>query len=144
VDPRGRRDGEDASTRAAILWGVAVGAIQAASPLGVWWLDAATVYAVGLALIATVYVGFAVADGRSRIIAVECGVAMAFVVVALAGVTGPAWLLAIGFAGHGLKDAWQQRTRYVSGTRWWPPFCAAVDFVVAAIIVIEIIVGTHL
>ncbi len=132
------------STRAAILWGVAVGAVQAASPLGMWWLDPATVYAIGLALIATVYVGFAVADGRWTVFAVETGVAMAFVVVAAAGITGPAWLLAFGFAAHGVKDAWQQRTKYVSGTRWWPPFCAAVDWVVALVIGIEIIVGTHL
>ena len=78
-------------------------------------------------MIAPVYVGFAVADGRWTVIVVECGVAMAFVVVAAAGITGPAWLLAFGFAAHGVKDAWQQRSQYVSGTRWWPPFCAAVD-----------------
>ena len=90
-----------------------MGAIQSASPLALWWLDPATVYALGLAAIAFVYIGFAVADGRWRIIAVECGVAMAFVVVAAAGITGPAWLLALGFAAHGLKDAWQERSPYV-------------------------------
>jgi hypothetical protein len=129
--------------RAAIGWGVVVGAIQAASPLGFWWLDPATVYALGLALIASVYIGFAVADGRWRVIAFESGVAMAFVVVAAAGVTGPAWLLALGLAAHGLKDAWQQRRQYVSGTRWWPPFCAAVDWVVALVLAIEIVAGVH-
>jgi hypothetical protein len=127
------------SIRAAIIWGLVVGLIQAASPLGFWWLDPATVYAVGLAVIAPVYIGLAVADGRWRVITVESGVAMAFVVVATAGITGPAWLLALGFAAHGLKDAWQQRRQYVSGTRWWPPFCAAVDWVVALAIWIEIV-----
>src|SRR6266516_2961172 len=43
--------------------GVVWGGIQAASPLVFWWLDAATVYALGLVLIASVYIGFAVADG---------------------------------------------------------------------------------
>jgi hypothetical protein len=43
------------------------GAIQAASPLGFWSLDPATVYAVGLAVIAAVYIGFAVGDGRWRV-----------------------------------------------------------------------------
>jgi hypothetical protein len=43
-------------------------------------------------LIAAVYIGFAVADGRPRVIA-ETVVAAAFVVVAAAGVTRPAWLL---------------------------------------------------
>jgi len=129
--------------RTAIAWGVVVGVIQAASPLAFWWLDPATVYALGLAVIASVYIGFAVADGRVRIIVVECGVAMAFVVVAAAGITGPAWLLAFGLAAHGVKDALQQRRQFVSGTRWWPPFCAAVDWVVAPIIVIEIVAGIH-
>lgn len=135
--------GEQRSMRVPIAWGVVVGAIQAASPLALWWLDPATVYALGLALIASIYVGFAVADGRARIIVVECLVAMAFVVVAAAGITGSAWLLAFGLAAHGVKDAWQQRRQYVSGTRWWPPFCAAVDWVVALLIGIEIIAGVH-
>ena len=127
--------------RPAIWWGVLVGGIQAASPLAFWWLDPATVYAVGLAVIAPIYVGLAVADGRWRIIAVEICVAMTFIVLATTGITGPAWLLVVGFAGHGIKDAWQQRTQYVSGTRWWPPFCAAIDWVVAVAIAIEIVAG---
>lgn len=120
-----------------------MGAIQAATPLGFWWLDPATVYAFGLAVIAPVYIGFAVADGRWKVIAVESGVAMAFVVIATAGVTGSAWLLAFGLAAHGVKDAWQQRRQFVSGTRWWPPFCAAIDWVVALVIGIEIVAGIH-
>jgi hypothetical protein len=43
-----------------------------------------TVYALGLVVIAGIYVGFAVADGRAKVIAVESGVAFAFVVVAAA------------------------------------------------------------
>jgi hypothetical protein len=72
---------------APLLWGVVWGGIQAASPLGFWWLDPATVYALGLALIASVYIGFAVADGRWKVIAVETTVTAAFVVVAAVGVT---------------------------------------------------------
>lgn len=133
-----------ADLRPAILWGVVVGALQAASPLAFWWLDPATVYALGLAAIAFVYIGFAVADGRGRVIALESAVALAFVVTGAAGITGTAWLLVIGFLAHGLKDAWQHRTRYVSGTRWWPPFCAAVDVVVALAIAIEIAAEANL
>ena len=130
--------------RAAITWGVVVGVVQVASPLGFWWLDPATVYALGLALIAGVYIGFAVADGRVRIIVVESTVALAFVVIAALGILGSGWLLALGFALHGCKDAWQQRSRFVSGTRWWPPFCAAVDWVVALAIAVEIVAGANL
>jgi len=132
------------SLRAPLVAGTVVGVGQAATPFVFWWLPPATVYALGLVFIAAVYIGFSVADGRSRVIAVEVGVATVFVVVAAAAVTGPGWLLVIGLAGHGLKDYWQHRTRFVSGTRWWPPFCAAVDFVVAAILAVVLAAGTDL
>lgn len=132
-----------AGDRAPMLWGVVVGIAQAATPLALWWLDSATVYALGLAVIAAVYVGFAVADGRPTVIAVESSVAFAFVLVAAAAITGSAWLLVVGLFGHGLKDLWQHRTRFVANTKWWPPFCLVVDFVVAAIIVVEIVAGVH-
>jgi len=132
------------SLREPVLWGVVVGALQAASPVAFWWLDPATVYALGLALIAAVYIGFAVADGRPPVIVVECVVAAVFVVLAAAGVTGSAWLLVVGFIGHGLKDLWQHRSHYVANTRWWPSFCLVVDWVVAAAMVVLIIVSIRL
>lgn len=129
------------SVRAARRWGVLVGILQASTPLVFWWLDSATVYAMGLAIIAAIYVGFAVADGRPAVIAVETCVALSFVIVAGAAIETTPWLLVAGMAGHGLKDLWQHRTGYVGGTRWWPPFCMAVDFIVAATIAIEIVAG---
>jgi hypothetical protein len=127
--------------RAPVLWGVVFGGMQAASPLGFWWLDPATVYALSLALIAAVYIGFAVADGRPAVVAVESGVAGVFVVLAAIGVTGPAWLLVVGLTAHGLKDLWQEHRHYVANTRWWPPFCLVVDWVAAAILVVLIATG---
>ncbi len=132
------------SLRAPVLWGVAFGGIQAASPLAFPWLDPATVYALTLTLIAAVYVGFAVADGRPWVVAVESAVAGGFVVLAAAAITGPAWLLVLGLFGHGLKDLWQHRSRYVANTRWWPPFCLVVDWVVAAVIAGSIVAGIDL
>jgi hypothetical protein len=129
-----------ANGRAPLIWGVLWGVIQAAAPLGLWWLDAATVYGMSIALIATVYIGFAVADGRPAVIAVETTVAGAFVVLAAAG-TGSAWLIVLGFVGHGLKDLWQHRSHFVANTRWWPPFCMTIDFVAAAIIAVAIVKG---
>jgi hypothetical protein len=127
--------------RGPVLWGVVVGLLQAATPLFLWWLDTATVYALGLAVIASVYVGFAVADGRWRVVAVETGVATMFIIVAAAAITGTPWLLVAGLAGHGVKDFWQHRTGFVANTRWWPPFCLVIDWVVAAIIAVEILAG---
>jgi len=132
-----------AASRGAVPAGIVVGLLQAATPVLFWWLDSATVYALGLAVIASVYIGFAVADGRPKVIAVESSVTFGFVVVAAAAVTGSPWLLVAGLAGHGLKDLWQHRTHFVANTRWWPPFCMVVDWVVAAIIAGEIAAGMH-
>jgi hypothetical protein len=83
------------------------------------------------------------ADGRGHVIAIESGVAGFFVVVAAASVTGSAWLLVLvlGLAGHGLKDLWQHRTRFVRNTHWWPPFCATVDWVAAGILTGAMLTG---
>ena len=126
---------------AAVIWGGVVGVVQAASPLAFWWLDASTVYALGVVLIASVYIGFAVADGRPKVIAAESVVASIFVVVAAVAVTGSVWPIVVGLVGHGLKDLWQHRRRFVANTRWWPPFCLVVDWVAAAIIAIAIVGG---
>ena len=128
-------------SRRILVWGVAVGALQAASPLVLGWLEPTTVHAIGLAVIAAIYIGFAVADGRPKVIAVEVAVASLFVVVAALAVPGPAWLLVLGLAGHGAKDLWQHRTGFVTGTRWWPPFCFVVDFTVAPVLVVLILAG---
>jgi hypothetical protein len=141
TQPRTARPLAGRALRAAVLWGLVFGVIQAASPLGFWWLDPATVYALSVALIPAVYIGFAVADGRRNVIAVESAVAAVFVVVAAAAVTGPAWLLVAGFAGHGVKDLWQHRRQFVANTRWWPPFCLVVDWVAAAALVVLITAG---
>jgi hypothetical protein len=127
-----------------VAWGVVLGVIQGALPFALSWLDPATVYALGLTLIAAVYVGFAVADGRRNVVAVEVGVASGFVAIAVAATTGSPWLIVAGLAAHGVKDFWQHRTQFVAGTRWWPPFCAAVDWVAAGVVAVAIMSGALL
>lgn len=126
---------------ATAIWGVVFGGLQAASPLAFPWLSSSVVYAMGLTLIAAVYVGFGVADGRRVVVAVEVSVACVFVGIAAVAVTAPAWLVVVGLAGHGVKDLWQHRTGFVADTRWWPSFCATVDLVAAAAIALMIV--TH-
>lgn len=127
--------------RGPAIGGAATGILQAMSPLAFWWLAPKTVYALGIAIIAAIYIGFSVADGRWHVIAIESIVAGSFVVVAAMGVSGSAWLLVLGLAGHGLKDLWQHRTHFVRNTRWWPPFCATVDFVAAGILAGALLTG---
>ena len=102
---------------------------------------AQTVYALGVTLIAAVYIGFSVADGRRKVIAAEGIVAGLFVVVAAVSVTGSAWLLVLGLAGHGLKDLWQHRTQFVRNTRWWPPFSRHGGLGAAGILTTAILTG---
>lgn len=124
-----------------VAWGFVFGGINALSPVAFAWLDPSTVHALAITLIAAVYIGFAVADGRPVVIVVETIVAAVFVLLAATSVTGTAWLLVAAYTGHGFKDLWQHRTHFVANTRWWPPFCFTVDWLVAAILVIEIAAG---
>ena len=127
--------------RVPLIWGVVFGFLQAAAPVGLWWIPPATVYAISLALIAAVYIGFAVADGRRKVVAVEVSVATVFVLVGSVAVIGSPWVAVAGLVGHGAKDLWQHRTGFVNNTRWWPPFCLTVDWVAAAIVAIAITAG---
>lgn len=131
------------STRRALGWGVGVGIAQAAVALAFWWLDLAAIHALMIALIAAVYVGFAVSDGRTNVIAAESTVVLAFVIAAAVAVTVTPWLLVAIYLGHGAKDLWQHRTRFVRGTRWWPPFCFAVDITVALIVAAQILLNAQ-
>ena len=127
--------------RVPLIWGAVFGLLQAAAPLGLWWIRPAAVYGISLVLIAAVYIGFAVADGRKKVIAIEVCVTTVFVLVGAVAVTGSPWVAVAGLAGPGAKDLWQHRTGFVNNTRWWPPFCLTVDWVAAAIVAIAITAG---
>lgn len=129
------------TTTRALSWGVAVGAAQAAVAMSFWWLELSTVHALMVTLIAAIYIGFAVSDGRTKVILAECSVAATFFLVAAAAVTLTPWLVVVLYLAHGTKDLWQHRTHFVRGTRWWPPFCLSVDFTVAAIVATQLLLG---
>jgi hypothetical protein len=135
--------GAPPATGVLIVWGLVFGVVNAAAPLVLWWLTASAALALTLPLIAAIYIGFAVADGRPFVIAVETAVASVFLLLAATAVTGSPWLLVAAFVGHGVKDLWQQRHHFVRNTRWWPPFCATVDFLAAAILTVEIAAGVQ-
>jgi hypothetical protein len=131
------------SWRKPIIWGVAIGLFQAFSPLAFWWLEPALVWSLAVVLLASVYIGFAVADGRTVVVAAEVAVTSAFVILAALAIKWP-WLGVIALVAHGIKDLWQHRTHFVANTRWWPPFCLVVDFVAAAVIAVLLFTGVRL
>jgi hypothetical protein len=126
-----------------VRWGVAFGLVHAFAPFGLWWLAPTLVWSLALVLIASVYIGLAVADGRPRVLVAEVLVTAAFVVFAAIAVVASPWLAVVGLVAHGLKDLWQHRTQFVADTRWWPPFCLVVDFVAAAVIAVLLLAGVR-
>jgi hypothetical protein len=107
---------------------------------GTAWLPLAArleVHAVLLAAIGAIYVGFALADGRQRTLAVEVAGALLFGGMAVAGLWTSAWVLAAGYALHGVWDALHHRSaipgRYAP---WYIPLCAVYDTVVAAYLLV--------
>lgn len=88
--------------------------------------------AVTLALIAGIYVGFAVQDGRARIITTEALVAAGFATSAFVGLWVTAWAIPTAFALHGIWDVAHHRHVTTRMPRWYVPFCAVYDWVFVA------------
>jgi hypothetical protein len=76
---------------------------------------------LGLVLIASIYIGFAVADGRATVIAVESTVAAMFVIVASAAVTVSPWLLVLRLPATG-QGSLAAPPEVCANSAWWPAF----------------------
>lgn len=88
--------------------------------------------AILLAIIAAIYIGFAIADGRGAVQRLEIATAVLFIMIALAGLWVNPWLLVLGYIGHGIWD-WLHHANHIQTevVGWYPPFCAIYDIVVA-------------
>jgi hypothetical protein len=89
--------------------------------------------AILLGVIASVYVGFALNDGRLRVLQLEYVGVVLFTVLAVAALArASSVILALGYAGHGLWDLIHHRRGVDIAMPWWyVPFCVGYDFVVA-------------
>lgn len=103
-------------------------------PAHLWLPEAISVQfaAVILGLVAGIYAGFALLDGRPRILAVEGLAALAFVVLALAGLAWSPWLIPAAYVLHGVWDFFHHRQISTKTPSWYPPMCAVYDWVFAA------------
>lgn len=118
----------------ALVAGVVSGAVTAWLAWSSLIPDPLAFHSVALAVIGAIYMGFAFADGRLSIMIVELTAATAFVLLALFGLWVAPVFLAVGLVLHGLWDI-AHRPRGIT-TRmpyWYPPFCAAYDFVFAGV-----------
>jgi Family of unknown function (DUF6010) len=96
-------------------------------------------FAILLGMIAAVYLGFALNDGRIRALNLECVGMVVFGVAAVVALSeDSAELLAAGYVGHALWDAIHHRRGLDTAMPWWyVPLCLSYDTVVAAYILIR-------
>lgn len=118
----------------AVIAGIASGALTAWLAWSPLIPDPLAFHSVALAIIGAIYLGFALSDGRLSIMLVELFVGTGFIVFALLGLWWAPAFLAVGLILHGLWDL-VHRPGWVATRipRWYPPFCAAYDFVFAGV-----------
>ncbi len=88
--------------------------------------------AIILCLVAGIYAGFALQDGRARILAMEGLAALAFLAFALAGLVWSPWFIPAAYGLHGVWDLLHHRQISTRMPSWYPPMCAVYDWVFAA------------
>jgi hypothetical protein len=95
--------------------------------------------AILLGMIASIYLGYALGDGRLRVFQVEYVGMVAFAALAtIALAEGSAVLLALGYFGHGLWDLMHHRRGVDTRMPWWyVPLCLSYDAVVAIYVLVR-------
>lgn len=118
----------------ALIVGVAGGGLTALIAWSPFIPDPLAFHSVALAMIGAIYMGFAFSDGRSSIVILELSAATAFIVLALLGLWQAPAFVAAGLILHCFWDLAHRpggiATKLPS---WYPPFCAAYDFVFAGV-----------
>jgi len=121
----------------AIAAGVAGGGLTALLAWSSLIPDPLAFHTVALSIIGAIYVGYAFSDGRLPIMILELSVGTGFVVLALLGLWQAPVFIAIGLILHGAWDlAHRPRGITTKLPAWYPPFCAAYDFVFAGVFLV--------
>ncbi|HEX2030851.1 MAG TPA: hypothetical protein VHL78_05555 [Actinomycetota bacterium] len=96
--------------------------------------------AILLGMIAAVYLGFALQDGRRRAFVVEYGGMVLFAGAAtVALVVQGGIVLALGYFGHGLWDAIHHRRGLDTVMPWWyVPLCLGYDALIGAYVLLRL------
>jgi hypothetical protein len=89
-----------------------------------------------LAMIGGAYIGFAARDGRPTATIIELVGALAFVLLALAGLHFGPLLIAAGYVAHGFWDLFHHRHGpYADTPHWYIPFCVVYDWIVGGFLI---------
>ncbi len=115
--------------------------LAAASMAWLWFApvpDRRTAEGVVLAIVAAIYIGFALAERHAGNLIIEVMFASVIFTVVFIGLQHSAYWLAAGLAAHGVWDLLHHHSRPVLGTRevprWYPPACLVYDFPMAAFV----------
>lgn len=96
--------------------------------------------AITLAIIAAIYIGFALAERDGRNLLIELAFCVLILLVVFQGLWESRYWLAAGLAAHGIWDLLHHHSRHVIGTRevprWYPPACLVYDFPMAAFVIL--------
>jgi hypothetical protein len=85
-----------------------------------------------VAVIGAIYMGFGLASPSLKSAVVETAGATVMLVLATIGAVQSHWLLVLALVLHGFWDIAHHGGRITSTVPgWYPPFCAAADFVLA-------------
>lgn len=118
----------------ALAVGVVAGGLTSLLAWASFIPDPLAFHSISLGAIGAIYIGFALSDGRLAIMALESFVATLFIVLAFLGLWVAPVLIAVGLILHGFWDlAHRPRGITTKLPAWYPPFCAAYDFVFAGI-----------
>jgi len=97
-------------------------------------------YPVVLVVIASYYALFAVMGGSMGALAVEVGIMVGFVALAVIGFRRAPWLVVAGLAGHGVLDMAHPHLVTNPGVPgWWPVFCMTFDVVAAGYLAVRLV-----
>ena len=87
--------------------------------------------AITLVLIAGVYIGYAFKDGRVPSVVIELLTALGFSAAAWLGINGYPSINIVALALHGCWDVLHHSLIDTEIPRWYIPFCAVVDWIMA-------------
>jgi hypothetical protein len=124
---------------AALVTGVILGGVTLIIPSLLSADTAFGLLAILLGMIASVYLGYALNDGRLRAFQVEYVGIVAFTALAtIALARHSAALLALGYLAHGLWDLVHHRRGVDTRMPWWyVPVCLGYDTVVALYVLVR-------
>jgi len=128
----------DLITRQPLVTGVVLGTMLGVPHLVLGPALSTQVAALTLAMVAGVYIGFAIVEQRATAIVAESVTAVGFACAALGGLILSPWFVVAAFVAHGVWDWVHHHHAEGDGIahppRWYPPFCLAVDWTFAVLL----------